>query len=847
MSEDFTSIRFGIYDLSKLGLTVVSSSNRYNANLLPAPSDTTIDIPGGPAGQYYLGSVYKNREFTINVAFDSIKEPMWRKLQNILATDKLQDLVFNHLPYKTYKAKLKSKPEFKYVCFRDPVTKERIYKGEGTLNFIAYHPYAYCFNKYVVRAADYYKCTIPQDIITNSINDNPYEKKEPPKTLTGLIKDHYNVRPNMGTPWKGGYPSIEQVQWGELYFKLNDHNNPYNLDCADEVPEDYGMIIDVRNYWNNVPQWESTAKLLFTPTLDYDQGLIYMPQYSTTNYYNMDTGLNRQNALIGSRILVYNPGDIEIPFELKLGNLTSRFRNHVSGEYFRISRYNVQRLSIQQAVDWIGMRTRNRDENEDYKYGTRYVTIIEKAKQLGTLTPHYRELALSHPNYVYIAEPIPRDRLGHFIRLFYWQSSNLDSIAANICSWEEGKEIANRYEELLELCIDEDEKNELYWNTLFTSILDKYREANEVLTNKFFSNEYTYEDFCYDFIFNPPEYIRQSDKIKNYGDFVFNIAKLPTFITEDYLDINSDTLYAARGVNLGTSDYYNSEKYQNLFLDFDSRMLYNINDNKNTDLDYNANKNILTEAVERGKWFLLPPGWSLIDIAPIVDETIWGGKRWLDARPFKWGTTNEEDRATFNMYEQEAILEYVSQASPLCNLKRQDITNQPNDGDFNFGPDTVRPAAKEVRRILETGISIPEGEAQGEDSTDGSVITRVITSWNLEQLEDLIRFRRWYDGDPAYERYKDWRNYNTTNTINDLGYEIWRNRIEQAEYGFLKTLADLWRVNHCDANGVPLENQDIDIWWWFANNYMWENFPPLYWGYLDLLNQAQIKYTPQYY
>jgi hypothetical protein len=37
-----------------------------------------------------------------------------------------------------------------------------------------------------------------------------------------------------------------------------------------------------------------------------------------------------------------------------------------------------------------------------------------------------------------------------------------------------------------------------------------------------------------------------------------------------------------------------------------------------------------------------------------------------------------------------------------------------------------------VRRILETGISIPEGEAQGEGSTDGSVITRVITSWNLE-------------------------------------------------------------------------------------------------------------------
>lgn len=816
MSEDFVSIRFGIYDLSKLGLTVVSSSNRYNANLLPAPSDTTIDIPGGPAGQYYLGSVYKNREFTINVAFDSIKEPMWRKLQNILATDKLQDLVFNHLPYKTYKAKLKSKPEFKYVCFRDPLTQERIYKGEGTLNFIAYHPYAYCFNKYVVRAADYYKCTMPQDIITNSINDNPYEKKEPSKMLTGLIKDHYNVRPNMGKPWKGGYPSIEQVQWGELYFKLNDHDNPYNLDCTDEVPEDYGMIIDVRNYWNNVPQWESTAKLLFTPTLDYDQGLIYMPQYSTTNYYNMDTGLNRQNALIGSRILVYNPGDIEIPFELKLGNLTSRFRNHVSGEYFRVSRYNVQRLSIQQAVDWIGMRTRNRDENEDYKYGTRYVTIIEKAKQLGTLTPHYRELALSHPNYVYIAEPIPRDRLGHFIRLFYWQSSNLEN-AVGICSWEQGKEIANRYEEMLELCIDEDEKNELYWDTLFTHILSKYKEVNDTLPNKFFSDEYTYEDFCYDFIFNPPEYFRQSSKVENYGDFVFNISRLPTFITEDYLDINSDILYSALGTDIKEPNYYNQKKYDNLFLDFDSRMLYNINDNEKIELNYDINKTILTEAVERGKWFLLPPGWSLIDIAPIVDENVWGGKRWLDARPFIWGTTDDEERTVFDNYEREAILEYLPQASPLCNLKRQDITDLVND----YFPESTRPAASVVRERLE--------------------------SWDLDQLEDLIQFRKWYEGDPGYQNYQDWRSHTVTNTIADIGYEIWRNKIEQAEYGFLKTLADIWRVNHCDANGVPIDGQDIDVWWWFANNYMWENFPPLYWGYLDLLNQAQIKYTPQYY
>jgi len=62
------------------------------------------------------------------------------------------------MPFKTYRAKLSNKPDFKFICFTDRDTGERVYKGEGTLNFICYFPYAYCFNKYVVRAADYYKC-----------------------------------------------------------------------------------------------------------------------------------------------------------------------------------------------------------------------------------------------------------------------------------------------------------------------------------------------------------------------------------------------------------------------------------------------------------------------------------------------------------------------------------------------------------------------------------------------------------------------------------------------------------------------------------------------------------------
>jgi hypothetical protein len=61
--------------------------------------------------------------------------------------------------------------------------------------------------------------------------------------------------PNDKTPWKTGFPTYDQVVAGELFF---------------DTPDGEKSIIDVRSYWDNVPEWESTAKLLYTPTLDYD-------------------------------------------------------------------------------------------------------------------------------------------------------------------------------------------------------------------------------------------------------------------------------------------------------------------------------------------------------------------------------------------------------------------------------------------------------------------------------------------------------------------------------------------------------------------------------------------------
>ena len=463
--RDFTGFRFGNIHSEDLHLVVVSSSDRYEKNLLPENKDYSIEVPGGN-GSYYFGSTFGNREFKVEVAFDNVDEKTWRRISNLFATDKLQDLVFDELPYKTYRAKLKSKPEFKCLCFTDRDTKERVYKGEGTLNFICYQPFAYGFNKYVIRAADEYQLQVPTLPNYEDRFENPYEKQEQ-KIYNTDTKDHYNVNKNMGIPWKGGYPTIEQVRAGELYF-----NSP-----------DGKKIIDVRDYFRNVPEWAPSSKLLVTPTLDYDQDLIFLPQYSKTDYINMDMGMNKENFLVGSRLLVYNPGDLPIDFELKFNNKERNFWTS-RGNRFQVRRLNVQRLPIPMAVDWTGLKTQNINDENNYKYGNKYFktksSITTALNEIEINEPQYNELGDKHPKHAFIVEPIPREKLGDYIRMFYWQSSLLKDADSNepILDFKDGIRLADRYEELYDLCIDDYEKYELYWKTLKEAILYTYKDSN---------------------------------------------------------------------------------------------------------------------------------------------------------------------------------------------------------------------------------------------------------------------------------------------------------------------------------------------------------------------------------
>lgn len=800
--EDFVGFRFGNVHTEDLHLIVVSSSNRYEKNLLPEHNDYHSKITGGD-GEYYFGQTFNARNFSISVAFDNVSEENFRQISQTFATDKLQDLVFDELPYKTYKAKLNGKPEFKFVCFKDKETNKRIYKGEGTLKFICYDPYAFGFNKYLVRAADYYKCLPPEEIIKNTdyYDNKPYQYK---KILPGLIKEHYNVKNNMNTPWKGGYPSIEQVQNGELYF-------------IDPINNEKKLLIDVRGYWDNIPRWQSTAKLLTSPTLDFEQELIFMPQYSKFDYYNMDIGLNQQNGIIGSRLLVYNPGDIPIEFELKLGNLSNSIRNLSEDYVFRISRYNVQRLRIDQAVDWTGLKTLNKAEDKEYRYGTHYFKILENKNN--EYSPHLRNLKESHPKHTYMVEPIPREKLGYFIRLFYWQTQQING--SGIPGYD-GNKIADRYEELYKLCKSDDERYELYWKTLKDGILNQYGGLDGLL-KEVGAGDYTFEDndenkdenkdedkdwkftkddFIENYIQNPPEYIRTNKDLK-YGQFMLNAFCMPQYYTFDYFDISTKDMdrYEQQGIH---------KTIKPLVLDSKRRMLYNNIIPKPTSIyddsffDFKDKKNILNENIEKGHWFTLPPGWSLIDVSPVVDEDNWGGKRWLDARPFQWGSHNKNNKEKFEKIYKDVIDLFIKSECPDFVLKRYKVERDQ------------------------------------------------INNLSISEKEELIQFRKWYTAGISDDEYYSilsekelfsTSNLSTVDLAKKIKYESRRSMTEAAEYKFLRLLASYWKL----ISLATKTNINVSDWWWDANNYIWANFPPLYWGYADLLNKAQIDYIPLFY
>ena len=149
---DFIGFSFNNIHSSELGIVRTSDGSRFNENLLPVISDKVVQAPGAD-GSYYFGSNYTHRVFDVPFAFDNMTEEQFQRFKKWIGDKKIHDLVFDERPYKIYRAKITGSATIKHIPFREGKTN-RIYKGEGSIQFTAFDPFARSAFKYLNQASE---------------------------------------------------------------------------------------------------------------------------------------------------------------------------------------------------------------------------------------------------------------------------------------------------------------------------------------------------------------------------------------------------------------------------------------------------------------------------------------------------------------------------------------------------------------------------------------------------------------------------------------------------------------------------------------------------------------------
>lgn len=147
LKGDYIGFSYNGKHSSDLGIIRTSDGSRFNENLLPSMQDKTVQVPGGD-GSYFFGTQYAARQFSISFAFDSLTEEQLQGLKRLFGDKKVHPLIFDEIPYKVYQAKVTSSASIKYIAFEEGETN-RIYKGEGDIQFTAYDPYAKVNHKFL--------------------------------------------------------------------------------------------------------------------------------------------------------------------------------------------------------------------------------------------------------------------------------------------------------------------------------------------------------------------------------------------------------------------------------------------------------------------------------------------------------------------------------------------------------------------------------------------------------------------------------------------------------------------------------------------------------------------------
>lgn len=136
---DFLGFQLGNEHSYNVNVTRVSSNDRYNDALIPNFTDSTVWVQGAE-GTYYFDTIETTRQFQVDFAFDNLSETELNRLRRMFGYKGLKRLIFDEKPDRYYMARPTQPPVLSYLPFSEG--EDLVYKGEGSVQFIAYYPYA---------------------------------------------------------------------------------------------------------------------------------------------------------------------------------------------------------------------------------------------------------------------------------------------------------------------------------------------------------------------------------------------------------------------------------------------------------------------------------------------------------------------------------------------------------------------------------------------------------------------------------------------------------------------------------------------------------------------------------
>lgn len=303
---------------SEFNIVRVSSSNRYDDNLLPQIQDKTVQVPGGD-GTYYFGSYYTQRQFSLNIAFENLSEAQLRNLRLLFSDKKLHPLIFDEFPYKVYEAKVSTSPNFKYIAF-PAQNNTRYYNGEASISFTCPFPFARTPNNY-----KYY----------TALSGMPIGKSASGQSIK--VESLAGYQPSNEWLQVSGIKDRDRLLFnkknGETDTSIQDN---YHLSyCYDRLYQDmYNLIMPVQsatdkgNYAINTDEYKAREEVIsekykkvFSQANIYNKFQSELQRVYKSDYVTSGTiyaGLLEHSVNWSTYITTYNPGDLPTDWELKI-------------------------------------------------------------------------------------------------------------------------------------------------------------------------------------------------------------------------------------------------------------------------------------------------------------------------------------------------------------------------------------------------------------------------------------------------------------------------------------------------------------------------------------------------